>query len=95
MRSKSKFLFEILAMNQEKVIFSLVRRLRVSIADMYIELEKRRLHNAAILTSWLGLETAPDANNAGQSIVSATKRDPKCRFMLVQLMFMGEKHASN
>jgi len=44
-------------------------------------LDKRNMFTAAEVDQWLGLQYANDPQNPATQIVSATKPDPKCRFL--------------
>ena len=45
------------------------------------KLKKYNVHDEQKLRSWLEVETSEDPNNPKSQIVSATQKDPKCRFM--------------
>jgi hypothetical protein len=48
---------------------------------MIVGLQKLNVHDSMKLINWLGIEFQHDPSNPSLSIVSATKQDPKSRFM--------------
>lgn len=51
-----------------------------AVTDNLSEIDKYSIHSPDSLTEWLGVTTV---HNEDEKIVSATKQDPKCRFMFV------------